>query len=502
MTKKRLFSALLAVVMGLSVSAVTPAFAAEKDFIKTVAVNESVPDGYTGITSVEELNAVRNNLEGKYILMNDIDVAAVEDWKPIGTAETPFTGVFNGNGYSISNITITDFKSKTAGLFGTIGDAIIANVNVENINVKIDYPYQTTYTVGAVAGSMKNAKILNCSASGKIDVIAGGTFNVGGIVGYASDIESAIVNCLNKASINLTGKLDPDAFSYGVVVYANVGGIAGVLSNCVVARCINEGNIIVNPNNVVYAGGICGDAKLNAPVGDCGNTGDITVSKQAVAGGICGRSHILVNCFNTGKIAFENVLGEPVIAGIAGKTHFVPDDSVKPVPGYEDKLPEVSPATVENCYYIDEYDIGIGNGDEGDISSVKALSKEEFANKASFAGFDFAEVWTFNNAPVLKAETNKINIFIEANSGDTVELDSSIVYAISNNKEIVSVESDLNIKCNSSGTTSIETINADGDFAILEISVVGDNEDEPKSIFDKIAIFFASVITWFISIFN
>ena len=65
----KIISIILSVI--LSTVIFIPAFAESKSdyFIKSVTVNKTVPDGYTEITNIEELNAVRNNLNGKYILM-------------------------------------------------------------------------------------------------------------------------------------------------------------------------------------------------------------------------------------------------------------------------------------------------------------------------------------------------------------------------------------------------------------------------------------------------
>ena len=96
---KRIISTLLslALLIGiLPISATGAALAAR-------AVS-SVPDGYTGIYTAEDLNSVRNNLSGKYILMNDINLSSWGEWTPIGTDRAPFTGVFDGNGWSITDM--------------------------------------------------------------------------------------------------------------------------------------------------------------------------------------------------------------------------------------------------------------------------------------------------------------------------------------------------------------------------------------------------------------
>ena len=69
------------------------------------------------ITTTAEFNAIRNDLSGHYILANDIDLSGFSNFEPIGRfeplldapedEETPklelaFTGVFDGNGHTIS----------------------------------------------------------------------------------------------------------------------------------------------------------------------------------------------------------------------------------------------------------------------------------------------------------------------------------------------------------------------------------------------------------------
>ena len=62
---------------------------------------------------------MRNNLNGKYHLTADIDLSDGE-WTPIGT----FTGIFDGQGYVIHNLTITG-KHQNSGLFSAIQNANI-----------------------------------------------------------------------------------------------------------------------------------------------------------------------------------------------------------------------------------------------------------------------------------------------------------------------------------------------------------------------------------------
>jgi len=54
------------------------------DFIEPVRHQRTVPDGYVGIYTAQDLDNMRNNLTGKYVLMNDIDLADWGNWEPIG----------------------------------------------------------------------------------------------------------------------------------------------------------------------------------------------------------------------------------------------------------------------------------------------------------------------------------------------------------------------------------------------------------------------------------
>lgn len=70
-----------------------------------------VPEGYTAVSTVEDLYAIRANPSGKYILMNDIDLSETAkggDWDG-GNGWTPipsFSGILDGNGYTVSNMNI------------------------------------------------------------------------------------------------------------------------------------------------------------------------------------------------------------------------------------------------------------------------------------------------------------------------------------------------------------------------------------------------------------
>ncbi len=123
--------------------------------------------GYTFIQTAEEFNNIRNNLNGKYVLINNIDLSSYSEWSPIGTADAPFTGTFDGNGNTVSGLSITACNTY-AGLFG--------------------------YSAGTIE---------NVAVSGSINAVASDNENnvayIGGIVGYNA---GTISQCLNSVSVN------------------------------------------------------------------------------------------------------------------------------------------------------------------------------------------------------------------------------------------------------------------------------------------------------------
>ena len=114
-------------------------------------VTFEVVDRFAGVTPVyskADLDAIRNNLSGNYVLMNDItftvsDFASTGAyyndgnlWIPIGSADNPFTGILHGNGHKISGIKVNTSSESDAhgGLFGYsygyITDLVISDCRV------------------------------------------------------------------------------------------------------------------------------------------------------------------------------------------------------------------------------------------------------------------------------------------------------------------------------------------------------------------------------------
>ncbi len=179
--KKIIYSVLVfAFVVALFLIPTVNASADETDF-----------SDYTKISTKEELDAVRNNLSGKYVLTKDIVFTEADfaeggafyndgkGWTPIGTQLTPFVGIFDGDGHKVDGLYINT-KSTYQGLFGYAKNSIIKNVGLVNSNII------GAYGVGSVVGRIcakgtdKSSTVLNCYNIGNV---SGCENAVGGVVG-------------------------------------------------------------------------------------------------------------------------------------------------------------------------------------------------------------------------------------------------------------------------------------------------------------------------------
>ena len=93
------------------------------------------------VTTLDELQAVQSDLSADYVLGNDIDASETEMWNsgagftPIGNYEDPFSGSFDGQGYTVDGLYINRPNTNYVGLFGGTDSSDIFNIGVTNSNV-------------------------------------------------------------------------------------------------------------------------------------------------------------------------------------------------------------------------------------------------------------------------------------------------------------------------------------------------------------------------------
>ncbi len=211
------------------------------------------------ITTAEELAAIAGSGDA-FVLGNDIDLSAIENWTPIEN----FTGVLSGAGHKITGLTVSSTNTESIGLFGVLKGT------VSDLTV-----------VGAVSsrGDAGKAGIIAGTNQGKLDkVIAEGTVSaqyyndVGGLVGFNEN--GTIHNCENRATV--LGK-------------ENVGGIAGkmcVNGNDKSAKNVNNGEITGTTN----VGGVFG--MLTSPVIKTDTSSTYAISEQTNKNAVYGKENV------------------------------------------------------------------------------------------------------------------------------------------------------------------------------------------------------------------
>lgn len=234
------------------------------------------------IKSPEHLSAISKTTEalGKnFILTENIDMKDI-NFQPIGSVNDPFTGVFDGNGYIINNLTINKPNATDVGFFASCEDAKILNLSLENVNIS------AKNEVGGLVGSAQNSVIKNCSIEGNIN----GEVCVGGLIGLSKgnqihnvittgEIKSSLKNYYNNIFEDSSIKHFSSYFG-GIVAIDEGSTINASYSNTKIISEDNIGGIVGSTssymptkiNDSVFNGVLVGEKFKGAIVGNSGNT--------------------------------------------------------------------------------------------------------------------------------------------------------------------------------------------------------------------------------------
>ena len=184
------------------------------------------------------------------------------NWTPI----PKFAGTFDGNGKTITGLTINQSATDNVGLFASIKvEGTVKNLKLDKVNVTANS------NVGAIAGENRGT-IENCSVSGSV---TGSSDNscVGGIAGWHR--EGTITDCHSSATVK------------GM---AYVGGIAGqssaIVGTTTITACYSTGSVTAttNSNYYSYAGGVVGLNSNGTVLTACYATGDVKGDGDCVGG--------------------------------------------------------------------------------------------------------------------------------------------------------------------------------------------------------------------------
>lgn len=220
-------------------------------------------DSFVEISCVDDFFAINNNLSANYILKNDIDLStATVDVVINNEEDNPFSGIFDGGGYTIKGLKITDATTQYVGLFGYVSGEI-RNLTVEGeINLKNES--QTLY-VGGIVGYL-SGQIKNCVNNVFISTestVSNSTYETPKLFlgGFAGKSMGRIENSVNNATIEDS----PTPIDYSEM-FGYIGGIVGFNASGVVSSCNNNGcvKLLDNATNgdskvsTYYIGGISG----------------------------------------------------------------------------------------------------------------------------------------------------------------------------------------------------------------------------------------------------
>ncbi|WP_116141258.1 filamentous hemagglutinin N-terminal domain-containing protein [Trinickia diaoshuihuensis] len=271
---------------------------------------------YRLVNSLADLKKVSANLAGNYALGKDIDASATSDgsYVPIGGGNTAFTGQFDGQGHTISSITVLGQNAPTLGLFGTLGkSAVVRHLNVDGsvANTKPDSAPSLTGEEGILAGE-NDGTIVGVTTSGSISQ-AGPTWDnlfndstvVGGLVG---ENRGTISRSSSNAAVTFGG--------------AGGGGLVGE-NNGVIDQSYAAGSVTGNGwSYETVIGGLVGinDATITRSYAT-GATVNAAFISLSGAGGLVGANHGTVSqSFASGPVATTAMpmVGDVVGGGIAG----------------------------------------------------------------------------------------------------------------------------------------------------------------------------------------
>ncbi len=350
---------------------------------------EAIAEGYTVLKTAQDLQNIANNLSGKYILMNDIDLSGI-DWNPLGE----FTGELNGNGFAIENLTINKTVTSTdnsyIGFFSKLGDgSLVTDITFENASVTVNGNQTIPSSVGVLAGSALADEeggsfvIRNVAASGNMEL--SGNMFAGGLVGSISSTTNASGIQQSSASVNINY-----TEINGATSLSSIGGLVGGNSGARVVNNYADGKITMNTaTKTTYAGGLAGYDYGGYYYNNYTNNGSITLNSS--------------NTSTSAKTYKGSFIGFSDLAG----------------------------RYVGNYYYQNSSsDKAVGSVTTTDVTGITHLTQSMLSSndlKSIFAGWD-QSAWDFstttsNGMPVLNRDVGATKI-----SSGTIVINDQTIY--------------------------------------------------------------------------
>lgn len=397
--KKRIGSLLLVVAMCLTLLPIA-AFAVDDE--ETAAAPEKFV-----ITSVGDLQAFadavnKGDYDGKtdavVTLDADLDLAGIA-WIPMGDTSHDFAGTFDGQGHTISNLTIgtadAPITGELAGLFGVV-EGTVKNLFLDEVSVNANVGYYVGGLVAYAVGPIENCHITKLD----MDAVASG---VGGLIGYATSGNS-IYGC------SVSGEIAVKSGCQGV------GGFIGSMGkNAQITYSGATVSVTAPKERSTNAGGFIGrgngERAARAIVKNCYSKGAVTGG--AYAGGFTGSmaGMDIQNCYATGNVTdafveMTSFAGTNSVAfdldGVARNCYATGTATA----GTAAFLNETATARSEvvNCYYVDTNTAVATGYEKATAKSLDEMKAEEFA--AMLNNGDTTNGWIYKDGqtPLCGAE--------------------------------------------------------------------------------------------------
>ena len=243
----------------------------------------------TQISCQEDLEMIRNNPSGSYILISDITLQG--EFNPIAA----FSGVLDGNGHIINNLTIHASSSNPKVAFIVTNNGTIKNLGFSNANIT-GLSTDSSYWASVIA-TKNNGIISECYVDG--GTVSGAYRSAGICVTNTSEI----TNCYSSANVS---------------AYSEAGGIVGVNErNAIIDSSIASGTIYSQSRNT---GGISAYGYTGSTISNCAFiSGSINNVKTENGGRIIGRLNGSPTLTNNIANSDTTVFGQTVTGTLADK---------------------------------------------------------------------------------------------------------------------------------------------------------------------------------------
>ncbi len=333
----------------------------------TTVGSDGVPIDYTVITTLgaagsttgTDLQGIEGDLDGNYVLGNDIDASATAAWewssgfgphtgfRPIGTITAPFTGRFDGLGHAIDGLTI--HGRIYIGLFGVVRAASLFNIGLTDVEITGNAAVGAlvgrsqgvapppdgsgAYAAPAQVTTLRNVRVEGGRVGTPIPPVSGITQDIGGLMGNQDGPFTRILS--SRASV------DVDVFASPTARSQYVGGLVGNSLGDIVDSHAG-GNVTGGWNGV---GGLVGRASAGASYQDNIHgttyyyggeilrsyaTGDVTsriepteAFRASDTGGLVGEMISNGVVLLTESFATGNVSGRDAVGGVIGASRSI-----------------------------------------------------------------------------------------------------------------------------------------------------------------------------------